>query len=98
ESQAIGCRKGGRLSIGKNVPLNRNSGVTPNRKIVANRSRLRCVAVKAMIGVANARPVSTADGTASTTRADLLAPNATITAPNTAPTSDSLKAIQATLP
>ena len=66
ESQAIGWRNDGRLSIGKNVPLNRNSGVIPNRKSVANWSGVRCVAVKAMIGVAKARPVSTAAGIAST--------------------------------
>ena len=32
-SHATGCRKPGSWSTGKNVPLNRNSGVIPKRKM-----------------------------------------------------------------
>ena len=78
-SQASGWRIGGSASTGKNVPENRNSGVIPNRKIAANRSGVRWVAENAAIGAANASPVRTATGIASTTSGDSAAPNRTMT-------------------
>ena len=51
----------------------------PNRKMAANRSGVRWVAENAAIGAANARPVSTATGIASTTIGEVAAPNNTMT-------------------
>ena len=65
-SQATTWRAGGSELTGKNVPENRNSGVIPNRKIVANWFGVFWVAENAAIGAANAIPVRTAAGTAST--------------------------------
>ena len=65
-SQATTWRNVGSDSTGKNVPENRNSGVIPKRNTALNVSTLRCVAENAAIGPANASPVRTPAGIAST--------------------------------
>ena len=56
----------------------------PNRKIMANELSLVGVTAHASIGVANARPVSTATGSAASIHGERIAPNALATARNTA--------------
>src|SRR5579859_3702897 len=69
---------------GKNVPENRNSGMIPNLNSIANDVSFVHVNVYASIGAPNASPVSTAAGSAAAAQADWTAPNAAITARNTA--------------
>ena len=69
-SQASGWSTTGSELIGKNVPENRNSGVIPKRKIAANLLGVFWVAENAAIGAANAMPVRTAAGIASTMSGD----------------------------
>ena len=74
-AHASGWRKRGSLSIGKNVPLNRKSGVMPNRNSMLKGWSLFCVAVKAIIGAAKAIPVSIATGMARTASGEVTAPS-----------------------
>ena len=62
------------------MPENRNSGIMPNRKIIANELSLVRVTAHASIGAANASPVSTATGSAASTHGERTAPNAVATA------------------
>ena len=94
EIQAIGWRKLGSDSIGKNVPEKRNSGVMPKRKMTLKRFGVRCVAENAAIGPAKAIPVRTATGIASTTSGEWAAPNATMTIVKTVAIIASRTAIQ----
>ena len=56
--------KSGSCSIGKNVPLNRNSGVMMKRNTNANDCSVLREAVHAAIGMPNATPVRIAAGQA----------------------------------
>jgi hypothetical protein len=83
-SQATGSMRSGSWSIGKNVPENRKSGVITKRNRTLNALSRFCVALNAKIGHANAMPVSTAAGSASSAPVGLMAPKATMTATNAA--------------
>jgi hypothetical protein len=72
--------------------------MTMKRNRAANRSGVRCVAEKAAMGAANARPVRTATGMASRIVGDVAAPNATITAVKTVEISTSRAPIQTRFP
>src|SRR6476620_7455970 len=97
-NQASTWSAAGSVLIGKNVPENRNSGVIPNRKIVAKRFGVFCVAANAAIGQANAIPVRTAAGIASTMVGDSAAPNRMMTIVKIVQISVSRATIQARLP
>jgi hypothetical protein len=62
---------------GKNVPENRNIGTIANRWMAAKPESFSSRAATAVIGAANASPVSSADGRVSTTSGLSAAPNAT---------------------
>ena len=79
--------------MGKKVPENRNSGVMPNRNRALNPPGPVCVAVKAMIGAAKERAVSTATGTARTTRGEAAALSKMMTATNSSDSNVARKAI-----
>ena len=70
----------------------------PNRKMVANRFGVYCVAENAAIGPANAIPVRTAAGIANTICHDAAAPNRTMTKVKTEQMSVSRVTIQKRLP
>ena len=97
-SQATTWSAAGSELIGKNVPENRKSGVIPKRKIAANLLGVFWVAEKAAIGVANAIPVKTAAGMASTINGDSAAPNRTMTSVKIEQMSVSRAIIQAMFP
>ena len=65
-SLASGSTASGSCSTGKNVPENRNMGMTTTRKMVVKMRSESCAAEKAHTGAAKARPPITAAGTAST--------------------------------
>src|SRR4026207_501213 len=62
--QRRGGGAGGSWLIGKNVRLNRNSGVMTKRKMIENDVSRSRVAVHAAIGIPKASPVRTAVGQA----------------------------------
>src|SRR5205085_6191548 len=66
----------GSWPTGKNVPENRNSGMTTMRMITGNWNSLSWVAVKAVIGAAKAAAHSPAAGTAAIAHGDETAPRA----------------------
>ena len=78
-TQASGCIHTGSWSIGKKVPENSISGVTTNRNRMLKPLSFSSRAARAKVGTANASPVSTAAGTASTTHHEEKAPNGAAT-------------------
>ena len=70
----------------------------PKRNTALNVLTLRCVAEKAVIGAAKARPVRTPTGIASTIMGDAAAPNRAVTSTKTEDTSRTRKPIHAMLP
>ena len=98
EIQAIGWMDDGRLSSGKKVPLNRNSGVMTQRNIALKAFGLRRVAMNAPIPPANARPVRTPAGIASKASGDETAPKNVLTSRNTLETRVRRNAIQSMVP
>ena len=78
-THATGRRKAGSWSTGKNVPENRNSGVTTKRYRMLKPPSVSCVAVNAKIGTAKAIPVRTVIGRASITHHELNDPNSAAT-------------------
>jgi len=78
-THAIGRRKAGSWSIGKNVPENRNSGVMMKRNRMLKPPSPSWVAVNAKIGTAKAIPVRTVIGRASSTHHEPNDPNSAAT-------------------
>ena len=70
----------------------------PKRNTALNFSTVRCVAENAAIGPANAIPVRTAAGIASTISGEAAAPNSAVTSTKTVETSSTRNAIQARFP
>ena len=83
---------------GKNVPLNRKSGLITKRKIQAKPASLRWVAAKLMIAALKATPVSTAAGIASTASRERGMANSHSTPRKTVEISTIRKPIQASSP
>ena len=74
-NQARARTGSGSCSIGKNVPLNRKSGVMMKRKTNAKDCSVLRDAVQAAIGMPNATPVRIAAGQARRTVGEFTAPN-----------------------
>src|SRR6266542_5396569 len=80
ERTESGRRAAGSCEIGKNVPENRNSGITPSRMINGKRASVSWLAENAVSGAANAAAHNAAAGTAAMPHGEGTAPRTAATA------------------